>query len=229
MFHDRFRYAVIAAAYAVSIYVFISLPRLLAVGGGSAAALPWFRRGAIAFFFPTAALVVLFIFKALAAKEPYRANYDRFRRTFDILLDVVAVLLVGVHFLLLGQILGVRAGAGRILMYVPTTLVGLLLIIVGNVMPRLRPNSAMGIRTPWTLGDERVWAGTHRVGGYLLVLFGMGLIVFTYIDFQKLWWVFGPGLFLSLVGLPVYSYALSRRLAGAAQQAGSVKGPGQKD
>ena len=46
-----------------------------------------------------------------------------------------------------------------------TILIGLLYIIIGNVMPKLRFNYVAGIRTPWTLSDERVWDKTHRLGG----------------------------------------------------------------
>ena len=40
-------------------------------------------------------------------------------------------------------------------------------------MPRARPNWWFGIRTPWTLSNDRVWERTHRVGGYLLVAVGI--------------------------------------------------------
>jgi uncharacterized membrane protein len=52
---------------------------------------------------------------------------------------------------------------------------GVLLIVIGNVLPRARPNFWFGIRTPWTLTNERVWERTHRVGGYVLV--GAGILV----------------------------------------------------
>jgi len=50
--------------------------------------------------------------------------------------------------------------------------VGMLLIVIGNIMPRTRPNWFVGIRTPWTLSSDRVWERTHRFGGQLLVAAG---------------------------------------------------------
>ena len=47
--------------------------------------------------------------------------------------------------------------------------VGTLLVVLGGVMGRRRPNWTTGIRTPWTLADERVWDKTHRVAGRLMV------------------------------------------------------------
>jgi uncharacterized membrane protein len=52
-------------------------------------------------------------------------------------------------------------------------LVGAVLLVVGNVMGKLRPNFTVGIRTPWTLANERVWDQTHRFGGKVLMLGGV--------------------------------------------------------
>jgi uncharacterized membrane protein len=34
-----------------------------------------------------------------------------------------------------------------------------------------------GIRTPWTLSNDRVWERTHRIGGVLFVIAGIVLIL----------------------------------------------------
>lgn len=53
---------------------------------------------------------------------------------------------------------------------------GLCLLLVGNVMGKLRPNARVGIRTPWTLANTRVWEQTHRFGGKAFVLAGLVLM-----------------------------------------------------
>src|SRR5688500_11881643 len=50
--------------------------------------------------------------------------------------------------------------------------VGAHLMIIGNLLPRTRPNWFVGIRTPWTLSSDRVWERTHRFGGHLFVAAG---------------------------------------------------------
>ena len=42
---------------------------------------------------------------------------------------------------------------------------GLIVILIGRVLGQLPPNEKLGIRTPWTLKDERVWVATHRLAG----------------------------------------------------------------
>jgi len=46
-------------------------------------------------------------------------------------------------------------------------LLGAFLISAGNLLPRVRPNLAIGIRTRRMLSDARLWARMHRVAGYI--------------------------------------------------------------
>jgi len=208
--HSRFRWAVLAAVYGFSIYVFVRLPFLVGLGPGPVA-IPWQWRALTAFFFPTAALVILLIFKSIMSRDPFRENYPRFRRTFELLLDVATVLIIGVHLTLLGHnLLILRAGIGRWFMYVPSLLVGATLLVVGNILPRLRPTAAMGVRTPWTLGDEAVWARTHRWGGYLLFALGVAQVGCTLLAFQWVWLPFFLSAVVVAIVLPVLSYLLWR-------------------
>lgn len=215
MSHDRFRYGLIAATYGLAIFLFIRLPPIGYFGKSFTIwSWPWFRTS---FTLPTAALVIVLIFKSLAKRDPYRSNYGKFRRTYDLVLDLAVVLAVGTHFLLIGKVMILQGLVGRAyswITYVPTTLVGIILVLLGNVMPRIRPNSAIGIRTRWTLRDETVWMRTHRVGGYFLVVFGLTLVAWTFIDFMGIWWVLGPGAVLTAAGLPLLSYVIGKRKRG---------------
>lgn len=214
MSHDRFRYGLIAAAVGLSVFVFVRVPaaslrlRYLQIWSW-----PWFWTS---FTLPAAALIIVLIFKSLAKHDPFRANYDKFRRTYDLFLDMAVLLTVMTHFLILSNLMIRQGLVGRWIVYVPTSLIGLGLVLIGNVLPRLRPNSAMGVRTRWTLRDETVWMRTHRAGGYVLVVLGLILVAWTFIDFQGIWWVLGPVAVLTGAGLPLLSYVIWRRVRGAA-------------
>jgi uncharacterized membrane protein len=58
---------------------------------------------------------------------------------------------------------------------------GLLLVVTGNYLPKARRNHFIGVRTPWTLADERVWDKTHRFAGPLLMLGGVAIVVATFV------------------------------------------------
>jgi len=59
------------------------------------------------------------------------------------------------------------------------TLIGVLIMILGNYFKTLKPNYFIGIRTPWTLENETVWKETHRVGGILWFVGGILIILVT--------------------------------------------------
>lgn len=54
---------------------------------------------------------------------------------------------------------------------------GLLCVLTGNWMPKLRRNSIAGLRTPSSGKNDAVWKKCQRFGGVTLVLVGVGTII----------------------------------------------------
>jgi uncharacterized membrane protein len=48
-----------------------------------------------------------------------------------------------------------------------------LLVVLGNVTPKARPNWFVGVRTPWSMASEQSWDKSQRLGGWLLSLAGL--------------------------------------------------------
>ncbi len=42
---------------------------------------------------------------------------------------------------------------------------GVLMIVIGNYLPKTRKNYIIGIRLPWTLESDKNWRKTHRLAG----------------------------------------------------------------
>lgn len=57
--------------------------------------------------------------------------------------------------------------------------IGILLIILGNYLPKTRHNYTMGIKLPWTLSSESNWNKTHRLAGKLWILGGLIIVIQT--------------------------------------------------
>ncbi len=85
--------------------------------------------------------------------------------TTDLVISVVMWFLVALHLALLLAVTGAPS-LGPLLLAV--AFAGFQLFL-GNMLPRVRPNFFVGIRTPWTLASDTVWRRTHRVAGKLLV------------------------------------------------------------
>ena len=46
---------------------------------------------------------------------------------------------------------------------------GLLFMVIGNYLPKVKQNNTIGIRVVWTLQDEENWSATHRFSGKIWV------------------------------------------------------------
>ncbi len=90
-----------------------------------------------------------------------------------------------------------------------SALLGLIFVMMGNYMPKLKVNQTVGIRLPWTLQSEDNWHKTHRLAGKLWVFGGLILLLEAGLQFAVPY-VMGI-VILTIVFIPVvYSYQLSR-------------------
>ena len=98
--------------------------------------------------------------------------------------------------------------------------VGLLLMTIGNAMGKLRWNYTVGIRTPWTIADERVWDKTHRFGGRALVVAGLAITSSAFVPALQPWqglWIAGLTVGVSLLAV-LKSYLLWREQQQASER-----------
>lgn len=118
-----------------------------------------------------ALMVVLLWF--MPAIMPKNASIDRSAGAYGAVMVAVLALLLLIHGVLVLSAKGAELDHLRIV----HGGVGVLIVILGNYLPKTRLNYIMGIRTPWTLADERVWDKTHRFAGPLFVLAGLVVVV----------------------------------------------------
>jgi uncharacterized membrane protein len=55
--------------------------------------------------------------------------------------------------------------------------VGILIMVLGYYLGKVRPNYFVGVRTPWTLLDNEVWRRTHKMAGSLWIAVGAVMLV----------------------------------------------------
>lgn len=89
-------------------------------------------------------------------------------------------------------------------------LVGVLIMIYGNYMPKSRQNYTTGIRLPWTLNNENNWNKTHRLTGVIWVLGGFVILITSLIQFFSL--VTALMVIAFMIAVPfVYSFILYKK------------------
>lgn len=88
--------------------------------------------------------------------------------------------------------------------------IGALFIVLGNLMPKFRPNYFAGVRTPWTLASAKSWTATHRLAGRLFMLLGVLFAAMFFV--REVWAVFvvvgATG--VAVVAMFAYSYVVWR-------------------
>ena len=151
-------------------------------------------------------MLVLHGFLELLPRLARSVPRSSFGRVYDLVHSITLA------FLLFVTMITLRAAAGEKVPMVQAlgVALGLLLIVIGNLLGKVRRNFFLGIRTPWTLANDEVWLRTHRLGGKTFVIGGAVVIVGV---------ALGANIGLcSVVALlaalipAVYSYLVHRRL-----------------
>ena len=86
--------------------------------------------------------------------------------------------------------------------------VGILFVVIGNYLPKVKQNYYMGIKLPWTYSDEENWNRTHRMAGKLWVAGGIVILLNVFLGISGLEILV---LILMVVIPTVYSFLYSRK------------------
>ena len=152
------------------------------------------------------------IFKLIPVISPRGFRTESFTGTLNILMVATVVFgsVIGV-----GAIRAARDTSIDISNFVFVA-VGLLFIVLGNFLGKVRKNFFLGIRTPWTLASDEVWAKTHRLGGWCFVIAGLVMAVMgVLVPASGMEWVIGIVVIIALVPV-VYSFFAYRKIEGFA-------------
>lgn len=130
---------------------------------------------------------------------------DPKRRNANIIIKAVGIWTVPVlSFILVPTSLFKSMGYEIPITKIITALLGLLLLIIGNYLPKSRQSYTIGIRLPWTLDNEENWYKTHRFGGVIWVL--GGIVVITNAFIGSFYIMLGVILLISVLPI-IYSYS----------------------
>lgn len=167
----------------------------------------WSSRAWGAFVSPLILLGLMGVMWLIPRIDPRGQNYAKFPGTYDGLFISIMLVVLVMHFVILASALGYPIAIQR---WLPFTM-GAFFIVLGNLLPRVRPNWFFGIRTPWTLSSDRVWEKTHRLAGYLFVILGIVILLGGGIASRMMMPAFGALIGITALALVVYSYVEWKR------------------
>ncbi len=95
-------------------------------------------------------------------------------------------------------------------MLIPTVL-GILFIVMGNYMPKVKKNSTLGVKLSWALRNEENWNKTHRFSGKLMVVGGFMIMACALFPFPTPLIVLICVLVAYVIATTLYSYSIYRQ------------------
>ena len=128
-------------------------------------------------------VAMLGLFRVLPKISPKPFDIDTRQPVYLFVMVLIIGLMAYMHAIILWAAFSPRADVIRAIVVG----VMIMLALLGNVLGKIKRNLYIGVRTPWTIANDRVWSETHRVAA---------------------WWMVGGGFLgavLCLVGLPIWA------------------------
>lgn len=208
----RASWVVFATLLVASLYTISKLPENLElpIHWGLDGKADWFVSAEIALIIlPVIILVIILLFTYIKHIEPRHENLKKSEsaRRWIMFGTVMLIALFGASNIALG--LGYDIEMTRLIL----SAVMILLILIGNFLPKLRSNYFIGIRVPWTLSNEENWRKTHHFAGRVFMICGViGLLASLLISNQEIIGFVLIGLIIPMVIVPVfYSWNIWRK------------------
>ena len=110
-----------------------------------------------------------------------------------------------------------EAAAGAVVSSIPFYKImgigcGILFLVLGNIMPKTKPNPIMGVRLPWLEDHPEAWRKSQRAGGIAFAAAGaLCLVLSLFLQGAALFWV----IMICALGAAVVSCIVSLRFSRA--------------
>lgn len=121
---------------------------------------------------------------------------------WDQLPDMIPILSVVTNLISYAIALGMSVDTGMVV----NILLGIMFVIMGNYMHKIKQNYSVGIKLPWTLNSEENWNRTHRVASWLFIMGGAIFVINGFLQSKWVLFAFLACVFLIPAGYSFYLY-----------------------
>ncbi len=158
------------------------------------------------FLMPLVSLVMFSLFLAIPKIDPLKNNIKKFEKYYHGFISVMIIFLFYIYILTIGANLGIKFNMGMLL--IPG--MSLLFFYIGLMLEKSKRNWFIGIRTPWTLQNDKVWEKTHKLGGKLFKISAIIILVGIFLT-RCIFWFIMASVFLTAIIPIIYSYIIYKK------------------
>lgn len=169
----------------------------------------WMDKNIAIYLFPAITFVIVLLFPILSRIDPRKDKYVLFRKPWLILQMAFVLFFAYIYFVSLYLALNPEVTMTPFIFWG----IGILFIVIGNYLGKVRHNYFVGIKTPWTLDNEEVWNKTQRVGGWAFMIAGLMIFTNGFIQWQLVPVMIAAIVIAAVIPI-VYSYILYRKIKG---------------
>ena len=155
------------------------------------------------FFLPIISIVLYLLFLIIPMVDPLKNNIKKFRYHYDWFMFSFILFMFYVSLLTILSNFGYDFDMTTMLM----PAIGIWFFYIGSLMKKLKRNWFIGLRTPWTLTDDKVWEKTHEFGGKFFVGSGLISIIGLFFKEYMVFFILVP-VIVSTVIIFFYSYVI---------------------
>ncbi|MFC1454551.1 SdpI family protein [Candidatus Undinarchaeota archaeon] len=204
---DWIAFGIVALTFLIGISLYSSFPEKMASH--------WNETGQVdgylskfwgTFLFPMINLGLLGLFILIPEIAVFKLNIKKFKKEFD----NFKLIFVGFMSYVYLATLFANLGYDFSMNYIMAPAMFLLFYYVGHLTMKSKRNFFIGIRTPWTLANDKVWEKTNRIGGRLLQVLGVIMLIGLLVKGQFISIILGS-VFLFVIFIFVYSYLEYRK------------------
>lgn len=157
-----------------------------------------------AFTLPMSMLALIGVWALLPRIDPLAPGFMGFRYVYDFFFFLILSFLAYAYALMLGANLGWQFAMPKTFL----SALALLIFGLGALLPYLKRNWFIGIRTPWTISSALVWDKTHRLGSKLFEIAALFIFASGFVPrAMAIWFVLAPPIIAALISA-VYSYVV---------------------
>ncbi|RLJ00521.1 MAG: hypothetical protein DRP03_00325 [Candidatus Aenigmatarchaeota archaeon] len=197
-------------SFIIAIYFYPMLPEKIASHWNAGGKVDGYVPKIWILSFPLLIVITSLALFTIPKVDPLKRNIERFRKYYDRFIIIIAMFLFWIYLFVILWNLGIKVNTP--IAIIPAC--AILFYYFGILCENAKRNWFIGIRTPWTLSNERVWNRTHKMCGKLFKVASVISLIGMVFQSYAIFFVLIPVILVAIYAI-IYSYFEYQKLSRA--------------